>query len=208
MKSQTPKPETLNSKDMKPETMKFNIDLEDLEASKPEGSDLIEGLPSKVVGIKSRRKAREAALQVLFQCESISDWSAASIHSYFERFHDLEIATLGAREGALRFCLELIEGVVLHGTEIDQIINNASDNWPIERMAQVDRNILRLACFEFCFMSDVPQSVTINEAIELAKIFSSDESLKFINGVLNRIVNNSEVQQRYPAFEARSSTAA
>ena len=192
---------------IKPETMKFNIDLSELETSKSEGSDVIEGLPSKVVGIKSRRKAREAALQVLFQCETISDWSAASIHSYFERFHNLEIATLGAREGALRFCLELIEGVVLHGAEIDRVISKASENWTLERMAQVDRNILRLACYEFCFMADVPLTVTINEAVELAKTFSSEESQKFINGVLNKIVNNPELKGTYPAFDARVTVA-
>lgn len=189
---------------MKPETMKFNIDLEDLEIQKSASNDVIEGLPSKAAGIKSRRKARESALQVLFQCETLSDWSAASIHCYFERFHDLEVATLGAREGALRFCLELIEGVVLHGSEIDQILNDSSNNWSLERMAQVDRNILRIACFEFCFMADVPLSVSINEALELAKTFSSDESQKFINGVLNKIVTNDKIKESYPAFHSKS----
>ena len=194
---------------MKPETMKFNFDPADLEPVQSENKNTFDdGLPTKPVGIKSRRKAREAALQVLFQCETLSDWSAASIHSYFERFHGLEIATLGAREGALRFCLELIEGVVLHGAEIDGIITTASNNWPLERMAQVDRNILRLACFEFCFMPDVPLSVTLNEALELAKIFSSDEANKFINGVLNKIVNTSEVKELYPAFGVRANIAA
>lgn len=183
---------------MKSETMKFDIDLEALEASKSVERDVIEGLPSNSSGIKSRHKAREAALQVLFQCETLSDWSAASIHSYFERFHNLEVAALGAREGALPFCLELIEGVILHGSEIDGILNQASHNWSLERMAQVDRNILRIACFEFCFMSDVPASVTINESLELAKIFSSPESRKFINGVLNRIFNNVEIREKYP----------
>lgn len=190
---------------MKPETMKFNFDPAELAVAetKSENTMVEDGLPSKSVGIKSRRKAREAALQVLFQCETLSDWSAASIHSYFERFHDLEIATLGAREGALRFCLELIEGVVLHGAEIDKILGETSENWPLARMSQVDRNILRLACFEFCFMPDIPLSVTINEALELTKIFSSPEANKFINGVLNKIVSSKNVKEAYPAFEAR-----
>lgn len=181
---------------MKSETMKFNFDLEDLEdsASAEKVEPVFIPKPSK---IKSRRKAREAALQVLFQCETLSDWSAASIHCYFEVFHNLEVATLGAREGALRFCLELIEGVVLHGSEIDKILSNASDNWALERMAQVDRNILRLACFEFCYMSDVPFSVTINESLELAKTFSSNESRKFINGILNKIVSMPDLEQSY-----------
>ena len=188
---------------MKTETMKFNFDLEELEAEKTPGESIEPDFVPQPSLIKSRRKAREAALQVLFQCETLSDWSAASIHSYFERFHNLEIATLGAREGALRFCLELIEGVVLHGAEIDQILTDTSENWTLERMAQVDRNILRIACFEFFFMGDVPFSVTINEALELAKIFSSEESKKFINGILNKIVTRSELDLTYQTFSEK-----
>lgn len=192
---------------MKPQTMKFVISPEDLvNSAQDEGSNTIPAI-SKSTVFKSRRKAREAALQALYQCETLSDWSAAKITEYFENFHNLEIATLGACEGALRFCMELIEGVVLHGVEIDQLISEASENWTLSRMSQVDRNILRLACFEICFMSDIPLSVTISEAIELAKQYSSDEAPKFVNAVIDRIIKKPELGNSYPAVAARINSA-
>ena len=105
---------------MKVETMKFGDTSEfekflEKKALKLPISDLPLTEEGKPTVFKSRRKAREAALQALFQCETLSDWSAGTIHSYFEYFHNLEIANLGAREGALRFCMELIEGVVSNG---------------------------------------------------------------------------------------------
>jgi len=158
--------------------------------------------------MKSRRKAREAALQALYQCETLSDWTAGAIQRYFENFHKLELASLGTLEGSLRFCLELIEGVILHGTEVDEVISAASDNWSLGRMSQVDRTILRIACFEFCFMEGIPFSVTMNEALELAKTFSADDSPKFVNGVLDRITKTQALTARFPAFAARFSVAA
>lgn len=190
---------------MKTETMKFEIDLEELNNENSFVAETDPKVASPVVEIKSRRKAREAALQALYSCETLSDWSAATIHAYFDRFHNLEIACLGAREGALRFCMELIEGVVLHGVEIDKIISETSQNWTLSRMSQIDRNILRLAVFEVCYFADVPFNVVVNEAVELAKTFSSDDAPKFINGLLSSIIKSPVLAERYPAVAARAS---
>jgi N utilization substance protein B len=82
---------------------------------------------------------------------------------------------------------ETVEGVWSHLEEVDSLITAAASNWRIERMALVDRNILRLGTYEICHSSDVPFVVAINEAVDLAKRFGSDESGGFINGILDKI---------------------
>ncbi len=82
---------------------------------------------------------------------------------------------------------ETVEGVWSHLEEVDRLITSAAANWRIERMALVDRNILRLGAYEICYSPDVPFVVAINEAVDLAKRFGSDESGGFINGILDKI---------------------
>lgn len=85
------------------------------------------------------------------------------------------------------YAKKLITGIVANKAEIDSWISGAADNWTIERMQNVDRNIIRLACYEMAFVPEIPTPVAINEAVEVAKVFGGDESPKFVNGVLGRI---------------------
>ena len=85
------------------------------------------------------------------------------------------------------FSEELLKGVVEHIQEIDEKISKYAANWRLERMAFVDRNIMRLGCFELIFREDIPPKVTINEAVELAKKYSGSESGKFVNAILDQI---------------------
>lgn len=85
------------------------------------------------------------------------------------------------------YAKKLITGIVANKEEIDSWISGAADNWTIERMQNVDRNIIRLACYEMAFVPEIPTPVAINEAVEVAKVFGGDESPKFVNGVLGRI---------------------
>jgi N utilization substance protein B len=87
------------------------------------------------------------------------------------------------------FCLDIALGVLQYIKVIDDQIGLASTNWSIARMPRVDRNILRLAVYEFMFRPDIPPKVTINEAIEISKRFSSDDAPTFINGVLDRVLS-------------------
>jgi len=85
------------------------------------------------------------------------------------------------------FCRGLALGAEAHVAAIDETIGDVSENWSVSRMPLVDRNILRLATYELLFVEDVPASVSINEAVELAKVFGGEDSSKFVNGVLGRI---------------------
>jgi len=98
-------------------------------------------------------------------------------------------SALRAPRQAKEFAGRLVEGVCLHREELDRMIREASLNWRLERMTRVDRNILRLAVFEIIFLEDIPPSVSIDEAVELGKLYGSTDSGAFINGVLDRIVN-------------------
>jgi N utilization substance protein B len=140
--------------------------------------------------MKSRRKARESALQALYQCDTLSDWDNATIDLYFQIFKP-EVSSSEAIDASqkenLDFCKALIRGVIDGMSFIDSQISSASTNWSINRMCRVDRNILRLAVFEIAFMDDIPVSVSINEAIEIAKSYGTADSPMFINGVLDNV---------------------
>lgn len=98
------------------------------------------------------------------------------------------------------FCALLAFGAEEHADEIDRLISDVSENWAVSRMPLVDRNILRMAVFELVYLDDVPASVTINEAVELAKTFGGEDSSKFVNGVLGRIAD----QQMHPEASAET----
>ncbi len=127
----------------------------------------------------SRRLARELALQALFQI----DVGKTLVDKAIE--HVLEEQELEQNNKA--FFVKLVNGVREQLTDIDQLIAKHLIDWEIARIANVDRNILRIATYEMTYCPDIPSSVSINEAVELAKIFSSDDSPKFINGVLDSI---------------------
>ena len=85
------------------------------------------------------------------------------------------------------FTKRLVEGVIENSTKIAEILAKTSSHWKPERMAAIDRNVLRLGVYELCFCEDIPATVTINEMIEIAKEFSSDKSASFINGILDKV---------------------
>ena len=86
--------------------------------------------------------------------------------------------------------MELVDGVTDHAEEVDRKIESNLENWRLDRLSNIDRNILRLTTFELLYSKDVPQNAAINEAIELAKLFGDDQSPKFVNAVLSKIKNS------------------
>ena len=140
-----------------------------------------------------RRRARELALQTLFALEFDGRSEALCIDDMRQRAiepesDDEDLAEL-VRGGASvqAFAEELVHGVKVNQDEIDTILGRFSTNWKVSRMALVDRNILRIACFELLHLSNVPPKVTLNEAVEIAKRYGSTDSSAFINGILDRI---------------------
>ncbi|MEG1500512.1 MAG: transcription antitermination factor NusB [Clostridiales bacterium] len=126
----------------------------------------------------SRRKARESALQMFFQMDvGKNEWK--------EALRTLEQANLPQVNGD--FAVRMVQGALDNLQEIDLLINNYAKDWLVDRLAYVDRSILRLAVYEMKYMKETPASIIINEAIELAKIFSTEESGSFINGILDTI---------------------
>ncbi|MBI2889947.1 MAG: transcription antitermination factor NusB [Nitrospirae bacterium] len=136
-------------------------------------------------GFGPRRRAREVALQALYQ----SEFRGASPSDLLA-----ERKAEPYSEGAdWTYALDLVEGVRRHQEEIDRLIGAASTKWRIERLHTVDRNVLRLGVYELRYAPDVPPKVAINEAIELAKKYGAEESARFVNGILDRVL--SEVTQ-------------
>lgn len=129
--------------------------------------------------MRRRTKSREYALQMLYQVDiRHADWR--QILSEFWVEHD-------APEEVQAFANRLVAGTAQHQHDIDQLITKHADNWDMKRMAIVDRNILRLGVFELLHLEEVPPTVCINEAIELAKRFGDSETGKFINGILDAV---------------------
>jgi N utilization substance protein B len=126
-----------------------------------------------------RRQAREAALQALYLAE-------AGSMSAQEAMLSVKVG-LEMPADALAFAEELAYGADEQREELDACIHKLAQNWALERMAAVDRNLLRLASFELLTHEGTPASVIIDEALEIAKIFSADDSAKFINGILDKI---------------------
>ncbi len=129
--------------------------------------------------MQARRRGREAALQILFFAD------AAEVDA--KRGSLLYWRYLSQSDAGEAFAGSLIEVFLQQSERIDEIIAGASDHWRLERMASVDRNILRLAVAELIGLADIPKRVTLNEAIELAKRFGTENSASFVNGVLDRI---------------------
>jgi len=129
--------------------------------------------------MKKRTRARELALQFLYQL----DLRGKDLLPEVKTFLRNEEEDCSARE----FATQLVHGVVEHQEEIDASIRSVAMNWEITRMAVIDRNVLRIATFELLHCPDIPPKVAINEAIELGKRYSTQNSGAFINGVLDKI---------------------
>jgi N utilization substance protein B len=133
-----------------------------------------------VIGLMKRRQAREYALQILFQI----DFTEKKIDGIgFEQFWSDKKEGRDVKE----FTEKLVRGTLDKLDEIDKVIEKITENWLLKRMAAVDRNILRFAVYEILYRKDIPSAVTINEAIEIAKKYSSAEAASFLNGVLDRL---------------------
>jgi N utilization substance protein B len=130
--------------------------------------------------VTKRRKAREVALQFLYQLDLQGESDPGPHAPEFWARHPLD-------EDLRAFAEEIVRGTKSAQTKIDDIIVRSTEHWDLDRMAVVDRNILRLAVYELLFEPDVPAKVAINEAIEIAKKFGTADSSRFINGVLDRI---------------------
>jgi len=127
-----------------------------------------------------RRKAREYALQMLFQWDITHDAIDQVAASFFQNQTE-------ESQHVVDFARQLVMGTVEHVEQIDVLIRRHAENWRLDRMAIVDRNLLRLAIQEFLYDKETPKTVVINEAIEIARRFSAQESPQFINGVLDSI---------------------
>ncbi|GAB6156898.1 transcription antitermination factor NusB [Desulfotomaculum varum] len=128
-----------------------------------------------------RRHARETALQALFQIDVGKIEPDFAINNTAREF--------GSGPEELAFAQQLVKGTLEHMQEIDELISQVSKDWQLNRMANVDRNIIRLALYEMKFRDDIPASVSVNEAVELAKIFGGADSGRFVNGILGKFVS-------------------
>ena len=126
-----------------------------------------------------RRKAREIALQVLYTL----DVHQGDLRGVIDRFW----GNFDAPEEARTFSTVLVEGVWNHREQIDNLISGSSENWSMSRMSRVDKSILRMAVYELLFCEDIPPKVTLNEAIDLGKVYGSENSGAFINGILDAL---------------------
>jgi len=143
--------------------------------------------------IKSRRQAREAALRALYEVE-VGKTSPETSIANLEAFEQLP-------EELRHFAQELVTGVLAELSKIDAAIAEKLKDYGISRVATVDRNLLRLACFEFHHRPEIPPKVTLNEAIELAKKYSTAERVKFVNGVPASILEESPKANWIPPAE-------
>jgi len=129
--------------------------------------------------MRKRTKAREYAIQLLYQLDVTRADSGPAIEEFWGyRPVAAEVQTFATR---------LVQGTLEHQAELDRLIASHASNWNINRMAVVDRNILRMGAYELLYLNDVPPKVCLNEAIELAKRFGDEESSKFVNGILDTI---------------------
>lgn len=134
-----------------------------------------------------RRKARELALQVLYQMEVTHDPAPTGPDSFWGHFP--------SRPASRDFAQRLVAGTVEHRAEIDGSLAEAAENWKLDRMSRVDLTILRLATYELLYCPDIPLRVSIDEAIEIGNRYGSDDSPTFINGVLDRVAHANGLEE-------------
>ncbi|MDP3791186.1 MAG: transcription antitermination factor NusB [Candidatus Omnitrophota bacterium] len=130
--------------------------------------------------MRKRTKAREYALQILYAVDITKDDPKECIERFWEGSDE-------SSDQVKTFTNELVLGTADKMKEINSLISKHATNWQLERMAVIDRNVLRFAAYELLFMDDIPPKVSINEAIDIAKKFGGNDSGKFVNGVLDKI---------------------
>lgn len=140
---------------------------------------------------RERRKARGLALQALYEIDSVGHTSEGVVARYIEDHQELS-------KDAIEFFRSVVLGTEANAERIDHKVAEAAPEWPIEQLAIVDRNILRMAVWEFIISGDTPTKVAINEAVELAKCYGSDSAPRFINGVLGALADRlAELRQHF-----------
>jgi len=135
--------------------------------------------------MSARSKARKRALDMLFQADVRAESLAEIVSAEAKR-----AAGEPDRAASWMYAREIVDGVADHREEIDELISTYAQGWTIERMPNVDRAVLRLAAWELLHNPDVPQAVAIDEAIELAKEYSTEDSARFVNGVLGKVAQH------------------
>ena len=130
--------------------------------------------------MRKRTLAREIALKILYSIDITKEPLEDCLEKFWENESKVD-------EAVREFTNFLVSGVVAHREEVDKVISKYAENWEMERMATVDRNIMRIACFELMFTDDIPPKVAINEAIDIAKKYGDKDSGKFVNGILDKI---------------------
>lgn len=143
--------------------------------------------------MSSRRRAREYALQALYQVDLGGGEPRQALEGLWKGILDTEDDALGhhqPEEEEMSFAEQVVIGVVGVRDGLDQHIQSSSTNWRVARMSLVDRNILRLGAYELLYLREIPVNVTINEAVELAKRFGTQDSKAFVNGILDRIARD------------------
>ena len=136
--------------------------------------------------MRRRHRARNIVLDVLYRLEIDDCGPAEALETY-----RAEMAEKGIEE----FVDRMVNNIIEKRPELDEIIDRYADKWSLNRMPLLDRNILRLGIYELEYEGDIPASVTINEAVELANMYSTDDSGKFINGILGHLVRDTEVEK-------------
>ena len=139
-----------------------------------------------------RRQSRIVAIQILYQIQL----SAAPVPIAMERFWQSQDTSVELRP----FALELVEGTTAHLEAIDTVLQNTSENWKLHRMPVVDLSILRCATYEILYIDDIDPATSINEAIEIAKSYSTPDSPQFINGILDNIQKVPAIPKREPVM--------
>ncbi|MFN3728815.1 MAG: transcription antitermination factor NusB [Fimbriimonadaceae bacterium] len=147
----------------------------------------------KSLKIRSRRQARECALRALYQVEVGGQAPEATLEA--------TIREMDLSDELADFARDLVEGVTIRGREIDALIRPKLQSYTLDRLAAVDRTILRLATYEFIARDETPPRVTLNEAIELAKRYSTAESGRFVNGVLGAVLLDTPKAHWTPPLE-------
>ena len=139
----------------------------------------------------SRRKAREAVLQALYQCDALKEWSFECADLYFSHFQQ---EALVSEDPVIRdnfsYAETVCKGIIEKLSLIDSAISSASERWSVNRMSQVDRNIIRISTYEILFCEDIPVKVSINEAIEIAKRYGTKDTSVFVNGILDKVATS------------------
>ena len=135
---------------------------------------------AKLSNMPARRKARKRALDVLYEADLRSEPIQATLASALGRIE----APVPAH---LPYAVSLVEGVAAHSARIDELISSYAEGWTLERMPVVDRNLARIAVYELLYVDEIDDAVAITEAVELAKQMSTDDSPRFLNGILGRI---------------------